>query len=262
MLQTLLKIGMCTGWLLLFGTGDVRAGRPLVVDDARPVIEGGWEFEFGFAGAQLPKGAHEIDAPIMALTYGVLPRLDLSFNIQRVRSDARAQTALQGFQDLHIASKYNLFQETNLPAVSFALDVKVPTANRNKGLSTGRVDENFLLIATKHFIRDGELTLLGVDLNLGYSVINSPPGDKLKNRLFGGLALRYGLTDRLRLVGDIYGQSREAKGEKHEANFQMGIRFRPDLPVFFDAAVGRSLLPSGPRIQGTFGLTWATQLRF
>jgi len=67
---------------------------------------------------------------------------------------------------------------------------------------------------------------------------------------------------RCRLVGDIYGLSRAAKGEKNEANFQVGVRFRPDLPVFFDAAIGRSLLPSGTRIQGTLGLTWSRALNF
>ena len=226
------------------------------MDDARPVVEDGWEFEFGFAGEQAPQGAHEIDFPMMALTYGILPRLDLGVSIQRFSGDAPEQPPSQGFADVHITSKFNLLEEATLPALSFALDVKIPTANRSKGLTTGRTDETFLLLATKHFYP------LGIDLNFGYTLVNSPPDDKLKNRLLGGLALRYGWSERWRLVGDIYGLSREAKGEKNEANFQLGVRFRPDLPMFFDAAVGRSLLPSGPRIQGTFGMTWATLLRF
>jgi hypothetical protein len=101
-----------------------------------------------------------------------------------------------------------------------------------------------------------------MDLKLGYLVVNSPPDEKLKNRVFGGLALRYGLSQNCRLVGDIYGQSREVQGEKNVANFQIGIRFRPDLPAFFDAAIGRSLLPSGARIQGTVGMTWSPAPRF
>jgi len=103
---------------------------------------------------------------------------------------------------------------------------------------------------------------LAIDLNLGYLVVNSPPDEKLKNRVFGGLALRYGVSQNWRLVGDTYGESREAEGVKNVANFQIGIRFRPDLPAFFDAAIGRSLLLSGARIQGTVGMTWSPAARF
>jgi hypothetical protein len=66
--------------------------------------------------------------------------------------------------------------------------------NRSKGLTTGRVDENFLLIATKHYFP------LAIDLNLGYLVVNSPRDEKLKNRVFSGLALRYGLSQ----IGDLW----------------------------------------------------------
>lgn len=97
---------------------------------------------------------------------------------------------------------------------------------------------------------------------LSLSLLGRRAGEKLENRFLGGMALRYGLNERWRLVGDIYGLSRQAKGDKNEANFQMGIRFRPDLPVFFDAAIGRSLLALGTRIQGTVGLTWSRALNF
>ncbi len=139
---------------------------------------------------------------------------------------------------------------------SFAFNLKIPTADRRRNLTTGRFDESFVLIATKHIFP------AALDLKLGYIVVGRRAGEKLQNRFLGGMALRYGLNERWRLVGDIYGLSRAAKGEKNEANFQVGIRFRPDLPVFFDAAIGRSLLPSGTRIQGTLGLTWSRALNF
>ena len=56
--------------------------------------------------------------------------------------------------------------------------------------------------------------------------------------------------------------SREAKGERPVGNFQVGIRYRPDLPAYFDLAVGRSLLATGDRFQVTIGMTWSTALKF
>jgi len=232
---------------LFFSNASSALGDPpLVVDDAKPVQHGAWKFDWLTVLSQPEKGAREIDLPVMALTYGIFKRMDFGLGIQRTQSDAAGEPSIQGFQDLHLASKLNLVEEETIPAVSFSLDVKVPTANRQKGLSTGKSDENLLLIATKHYFP------LGIDLNFGYSIIGSPPDEHLKNRFFGGLALRYGLSDRWRLVGDIYGLSREA----------IGMRFRPNLPMFFDAAIGRSLLPSGTRIQGTLGMTWSNYLKF
>jgi hypothetical protein len=225
------------------------AGRPLVVDDARTVGAGDFQFELGLVQSQPEKGGREQAWPAMALTYGLYKGLEVGLGIQRVHSDPKGEPPVDGFEDLHLAAKYNFLPGEKYD-FSFAFDLKVPTANRRKGLSSGRFDESLLLIATKHFFP------AALDLNFGYIIVDSPPGEKLKDRFFGGVALRYGLNENWRLVGEIYGLSREASGAKNEANFQVGVRFRPDLPVFFDAAIGRSLLPSGTRIQGTLGITW------
>jgi hypothetical protein len=112
------------------------------------------------------------------------------------------------------------------------------------------------LIVTKHWFP------AAVDLNLGYTVVGRRQGEKLENQFFGGVALRYGLNENWRVVGDIYGLSREAKGERAAGNFQVGIRYRPNLPAYFDVAVGRSLLATGDRFQVTLGMTWSTALKF
>lgn len=252
---------MSPGWLMLLAIiilcpPIAFAGRPLVVDDARAVAEGYFEVEMGLSGSHSDKGGRELRLPVMGLTYGLLKGLEVGLNIQRVDSDAGGEAPTRGFQDLHLATKYNFLEEALYPALAFSFDLKIPTAGRRKGLGSGRFDENFLFIATKHFFP------LAIDLNLGYLNVDSPPQEKLKDRFLGGLALRYGLSERWRLVGEIVGQSREAKGEKNEANFQIGVRYRPNLPVFFDAAIGRSLRPSGTRIQGILGLTWSYALNF
>ena len=248
---------LCTGFvcLSLLYSSPVFAGRPLVIDDARPVAEGNFEFELGFVQSLPEKGGRDQQFPVMAATYGLFKGLEVGVGIQRTNTDVKRDPPVEGFQDLHLATKYNFLPGENYD-FSFAFDLKVPTANRHRDLTSGRFDETVLFIATKHFFP------AAVDLNLGYTVVGRRPGEKLENRFLGGMALRYGLNERWRLVGDIYGLSRAARGEKNEANFQIGIRFRPDLPVFFDAAIGRSLLASGTRIQGTLGLTWSRALNF
>ncbi len=235
--------------LSLLHPSPIFSARPLVVDDARTVGVGDVQFELGLVQSQPEKGGREQAWPAMALTYGLYKGLEVGLGIQRVNSDLKRERPVEGFEDLHLAAKYNLLPGEKYD-FSFAFDLKVPTANRRKGLSSGRFGESLLVIATKHFFP------AALDLNFGYIIVDSPPGEKLKDRFFGGVALRYGLNENWRLVGEIYGLSREASGAKNEANFQVGVRLRPNLPVFFDAAIGRSLLPSGTRIQGTLGITW------
>ena len=231
------------------------SGRPLVIDDARTVAEGNFEFEMGMVQSLPEKGGRDQQFPVVAATYGLYKGLEVGVGIQRTNTDLKGDAPVRGFQDLNLAAKYDFLPGDSYD-LSFAFNLKIPTADSHKGLSTGKFDESFVFIATKHFFP------AALDLNLGYTVVGRPSGEKLENRFLGGMALRYGLNERWRLVGDIFGLSREAKGEKNEANFQIGVRFRPNLPVFFDAAIGRSLLASGTRIQGTLGLTWSRALNF
>jgi hypothetical protein len=243
----------------VFHPMHVRAARPLVVDDARPVAEHNVQFSIGFTHTVPENGGLDQQAPAMTLGVGVVKNLELGLTLDRINTDLKGDPPVRGFEDLHLYSKYNFVEEIEkgyVPALTFTFDLEIPTANSRRGLTTGKFNEGLLLIATKHFFP------AAVDLNLGYTVVGRPRGQNLDNRFFGGVALRYGLNDNWRLVGDVYGLSRAAKGEGGEGNFDVGVRYRPDLPVYFDAAIGRSLLGTGNRFQATFGMTWSTAVKF
>ncbi|HTM06907.1 MAG TPA: hypothetical protein VL754_00815 [Verrucomicrobiae bacterium] len=245
--------------LYIFLSQAAFAARPLVVDDARPVAENNVQFSIGFTHTVPEKGGLDQQAPTMTLGFGVVKDLELGLTLDRINTDLKGESPARGFEDLHLYSKYNFVEEIEkgyVPAMTFIFDLKVPTANSHNGLSTGKFDEGFLLIVTKHWFP------AAVDLNLGYTVVGRRQGEKLENQFFGGVALRYGLNENWRVVGDIYGLSREAKGERAAGNFQVGIRYRPNLPAYFDVAVGRSLLATGDRFQVTLGMTWSTALKF
>lgn len=243
----------------VFSSASAFAARPLVVDDARPVAENNVQISLGITQTVPEKGGRDQQWPVITAGVGVYKNLELGLTIQRTHTDLEGEAPVSGFQDLHLYSKYNFVQEIEkgyVPALTFTFDLEIPTANSHRGLTTGKFNETLLLIATKHWFP------AAVDLNLGYIVVGRPQGEKLENRFFGGLALRYGLNENWRLVGDIFGLSRESKGAQGEGHFQLGVRFRPDLPAYFDVAVGRSLLSSGERFQVTCGVTWSTALKW
>ena len=236
-------------------SGEVFAGRPLVVDDALTVAADNIEVEFGFTHTLPEKGGRDQQFPIMAATYGVIKDLEVGLTIQRTNTDLKKYKSLSGFQDLNLNAKYDFLTGENYD-LSLAFNLKAPTANSHRGLTTGRFDETFLFLATKDFFP------AAVDLNLGYIVVGKRKGENLENRFFGGVALRYSVSENWRIVGDLYGLSRATRGPNAEGNFQVGLRYHLGEFTMFDAAAGRSLLSSGHRFQATCGVTWSTALDF
>jgi len=241
---------------LLIDIVSVHAGRPLTVDDVAPVPPGHWEIEAGFSHWLPDGGGRDQSWPILTATYGVFNRLEFGLAIQRTNQDAPQTAPTKGFEDLHLTAKYKFLDEAAaIPALAFSLDVKLPTANRSKGLSTGKADETLLLIATKSFT---PLTLHG---NLGYTIVSTTAGTKLRNQLRGGTAMDWAIYQQWSIVGEITGASRAEIGGKNEADFQLGARYALQPSLVFDVAAGRSLRSSGTTVQGTFGLTWTFDVR-
>ncbi len=231
------------------------AGRPLVVDDAAPVAPGHLELEFGFSHARPAGGGSEQAWPVMTVAYGVIEWLEIGARIQRVNNNDPREAPVKGFEDLHIATKFSISEETEaLPAAAFSLDVSVPTANRAKGLSTGNSEQAFTLILSKGYAPGG------LHLNLGYLLVHSPRNAKLKNQLRGGIAVDYAVQPVLAFVGEVFGASRAGKGERNEAAFQLGVRYAINPGFVLDAAAGRSLRSSGASVQVTTGLTWTIDI--
>jgi hypothetical protein len=240
---------------VLAGAKVSLAARPLVIDDAAPVPAGHMEVEFGVSHARLQGGGREQAVPVMMSAYGIMNFLEFGLGIQRVNNDLRGEPPARGFEDVHLLAKLRLIEEKQIwPATALSLDVSVPTANKAKGLSTGKSDQALTLILSKLY------EPAGLHLNLGYLLVESPRGDKLKNRFTGGIAADYGIHPAIALVGEVFGSSRASKGEKNEAAFHLGLRYALNSNLVFDVAAGRSLRSSGASVQGTAGLTWTIDI--
>jgi Putative MetA-pathway of phenol degradation len=249
-----LALAAITVWVLTGATVSL-AGRPLVVDDAAPVPAGNVEVEFGVSHARLRGGGREQAFPVIMAAYGVIDSLEIGLGTQRVNNDLSGEAPARGFEDLHFLSKLRIMEESEVwPAAALSADVSVPTANKVKGLSTGNSAQALTLILSKLYGPAGS------HLNLGYLLVDSPRGQKLKNRFTGGIAGEYAMNESLTLVGEVFGASRAAKGDKNEAAFQLGVRYALTPGLVLDAAAGRSLRSSGASVQATLGLTWTLDI--
>jgi len=237
-----------------FFSSSVFAGRPLVVDDASPVAPDYLQLELSLSGGRPQPGGRELEWPVIGVKYGLYPNLEVGMAIQRVESDSSTEPSVKGFEDLHLTTKYRIVKESHLlPALAVALDIKLPTANPKKNLSTGKSDQSFLLITTK------SVSSIFVHLNVGYTVVRSPSEEKLNNRIFGGIAGEWSFFPRWSIVGEVFGLSREMKGRQNEADFQVGFKYALTSSLAIDTAAGRSLRSVGNSVRGTVGLTWTIE---
>ena len=228
--------------IAIFHFTEVHAGRPLVVDDAPTVPYRHLEIEVGVSGRHQQSGQPEYGLPDIAAAYGIYPNLEVGMTVH-------------GFEYIHLTAKYNLIEEKPVfPALSGDIGIKVPTASRSKGLSTGKPEESFRTILTKTF---GSIS---AHLNLGCTLVHSPQGEKLKNRIFGGAATEWAFHAHYTFVAEIFGASRPARNETNEVEFLVGIKYAIRPFLTFDAAIGRSLRAAGTDVQGTLGVTWLYDL--
>lgn len=237
--------------VILIEVTTAHAARPLTIDDVAPVAAGHLENELGFHHGLPNGGGWDQKWPVAALTYGVFDRLEVGLAIQRINQDGPGTAPTRGFEDLHFNAKYKFLNETTgFPALAAAMDIKLPTANRSKSLSTGKADETLLLIATK------SLAPLAIHANLGYTIVGNVAGANLRNRLRGGSAMEWALDRQWSIVGEVTGASRAEIGGKNAADFQLGFRYALQPTLVLDFASGRSLRSSATSVQGTVGLTW------
>jgi hypothetical protein len=128
-----------------------------------------------------------------------------------------------------------------------ALAVKLPTADCNKGLGSGKTDVDLTYIATKSL---GEK--FNVDFNLGYTCVGGEDPDALHY----GLALRWQAFEKVELVGEVFADTALADGHETPIALNGGLRWAVTSSLTLDAAVGAGLNKYAPDWTATLGVTW------
>jgi outer membrane protein OmpA-like peptidoglycan-associated protein len=170
----------------------------------------------------------DIDFSIHGLTlaYGVTPRLELfgSVGIQnRVDTDALQQAGFyndlpfighglsstavmdwqSGFGDVKLGAKYKLLDDyVGGDPVALAIKgfVKLPTADENKGLGTGKVSGGLDLLLSKHLNKKAD-----VHFGVGYQINGDPAGANIGNAFKWGVGLNVPSCKLFQIQADLVG---------------------------------------------------------
>jgi len=206
----------------------------LETETARPLRTGQLEIAAGYELQDSREGS-EVAIPF-AFELGLTNRLGLLVEPVPYTS-IRPETGsfATGAGDLEITLSYLLRRESGrLPALALALEEKVPTA-RNTLIGTGKADHAAYLIASKLFGR------FDSHANFAYTIVGSPAGLALSNRISGALATEFAMTPGTSLYGEVLASTAAGGGE--------GAPAAPGAPVSPEV--------SGDQMFGTIGISHA-----
>ncbi len=230
LLQRYLRLAAASAALIL----PMRASHAQILETetARPLRAGQLEIGAGYEFQHSREG-NETAVPF-AFELGLTNRLGLLVEpVPYTAIRPEIGPSATGPGDLEITVSYLLRRESErMPALALAAEEKVPTA-RNTLIGTGKADHTAYIIASK---------LLGrfdTHANFGYTIVGSPRGQTLSNRIMGALATEFAVTRGTSLYGEVLASTSAGGGE--------GAPAVPGAPVAPET--------SGDEIFGTIGIS-------
>jgi hypothetical protein len=184
-------------------------GPPFQIDDPVPVALHHYEFYIFAAAAGTPV-EKDVTAPAFEFNWGAIPRVQLhailpwgvvapSNNPAYLPSGSGA--AEFGLTDAELGAKIALFEETKyVPQIGTFTMLELPTGNADKGLGVGNAWFKVPIWLQKNI---GKWLLDGGG---GYAIV---PQTGYRNFSYGGFLLKYTVSDRLELGGEVFSHGAE-----------------------------------------------------
>lgn len=213
---------------------------PVAMTSAEVVPHEHWEF---WVSSNYEKtGEKEALKPTLEIIYGVVPRVEISFETAYLYESERGR-GVDGLDFVNLQIKIESFHEKEfIPAVAFKLFYEVPAEPEENRLMWSDEEWAWAVAVQKNF---GRIKFIS---NIKYVV------DSMWRY---GADLFYKWDEGLKLIAEIYAEEHLNSGKKNELNFRAGFRYQitKNLIVYF--AGGRSVLPvelNRPRFEGNGGI--------
>ena len=149
---------------------------------------------------------------------------------------------------------YAVEQDELLPYIDLVGSIKLPTADEDKGLGTGKTDFTFMA----EFARRLESNDLIALWEVGYTFVGDPSGYDADNRWLYSAGLAYELDSEITLSGYLDGRTAIFKGNDDPLSLLLigEYKYRPDLR--FDTLLEIGLNDGAP----DFGITFRVRKRY
>jgi hypothetical protein len=225
--------------------------RPTVSNPAQFQRPGVLQLEIGYDANFNSRGSFNTQQDVpLALRFAVSKRflVELDTDSPYSLKDPFGLTET-GFGDTQLGIQAVLQKENeSRPGVAFAYYIKLPTADENKGLGTGRIDHNFIGLFSK------TVKKTTVDFNAIYLLAGKTSDNGHSSSGQGALAVTQNLTKRFGVQGEVSRTSRN--DEQPGAMFGLGVvTYQVNRRAVLDSGVRFGLTPFAPRVGVVAGIT-------
>ncbi len=146
-----------------------------------------------------------------------IPQTSSTVTSDTVTQATSRHGSANGIGDTFVSLSYNILQEdSDMPGVSMHAGVKLPTADEDKGLGTGKIDYQTGLELSKGLGRwflDG-----GID----YNILGDPDGYDLDNYVSGYTSVSTGIMDNMEVALQL--SAAQAASDVSDDAVSMGVR--------------------------------------
>src|SRR3972149_4937243 len=215
---------------LLPGPGEAASPRPQAqarsyqpvgglgvfsVFGARTLGAGQFSVGAGYLGeeavCQQKGGPPDFPTLFLPLAYGVTDRLTVGAELPYSRWEAdRSDVDGSGLDDVNLGVAYRLLDEQpGQPALGVVGFAALPTADKDEGLGTEKLDAGLKLVLSKRLME----RLVG-HLNLGYTFVGKSAEFKRNDEVTGGIGIEYEITPRVSALAELVGNTNRENGRK------------------------------------------------
>ena len=229
----------------------IKPGRPDVANPAEIQKAGVLQLEYGYdANFRAAEFRTDQSAPL-ALRFAASSRLLLEADLDTIKSETD-ETGMRstGIGDTRLGFQLVALKDTERhPALAFAYYVKLPTASKEKGLGTGRVDHKVVVLVSK------KLGETDVDFNTALLIVGH---EDIMNRWVNGgqfaLSFSREFKNNFGVQGELSGESKDDVQPK--GLFALGaLTYKVNRRLILDAGMRFGLNADAPRVGVFAGVT-------
>ena len=238
--------GMLAMILWAITLSPALAGRPLITEDAGTAEKGFFELELAVDYGRDNNGDNSV-TPSAQLAYGLNERAEVAIAGGYLFKRMADNGWEDGPGDLNAYLKYRILGEREYyPGFTLKPWIKIPTADEDKGLGSGKTDLGLTAVMSKSF------TGFNLHLNAGYTLIGAKDATDEMNLALAG---EYEVTKGLIAVAEIrYNQNFNSDRKDDPANFLAGVQVAVGKAQF-DAGLTIGLNRAAPDYVLTAGVT-------
>jgi hypothetical protein len=225
--------------------------RPTVSNPAHVTQYGVLELEYGWDRSWPGEDIRQTSLGGL-LKFGMFCDIEMRWNTTSLLSQRDAGSTHQTFGDNWLGTEIRVHRQTRrLPTMAFSYAFKIPSANTENGLGTGRVDHSFTFGASENIAH------FNLDFNFTKFLIGRPTASGFDENQQLALAFSHVIHGGLQFAGEFYGATQLNKTTPAFASSLWAPTYTVLPRLVIDGGFEAGLTSGGPQRHAFVGATYS-----